>query len=448
MGRNDKKINKAMKKLSISEQLLELFELYKSGTLSRQEYDLLKSQLLNTSAIQISIDSESENPILNTDESKDKPTASIEERIQLLEPLVDNSCESNQIINKPLPNSQAVVEAKKIYNTKKKRITISIILFVILIVALIVLVRMFLTVETSKSNISNNDNTEINNRIGEWDKANNSQDVSIFSSLYYDSVLFYGKKLGKQACIENKILFFKQHTDFFEEIIGKIQIENIANNSVKCSFIKRVRLNQETKDYPSYLIFIKNMNEWKISIESDLLTDRNLSKSTAENNSASKQTIIQNWLKQVLNLNIVVNERKIMSTNFNVQNYEHLVKLSTNIEDEYFDTKGKKPEISYFDGLIIINFLAVSEEDDNGSLTYYIGEKYFVRSYHLLMGTNGRSTIYFFDKNTNQDNPFIIDKIENNIAIISRDWIDNGHYWQTGKLNLENGQINWGNVEH
>ncbi len=141
----------------------------------------------------------------------------------------------------------------------------------------------------NKKSIINN--TEVGKLVVNWDKAHNSKDVKVFSELFDNYVLFYGTRLDKNSCIESKLSFFKKHPDFYEQIFGDIQIENQNDNSIKCSFIKRVTLNQMTKDYPSYLTFKKVDNDWKIIIEGDLVTDKNLAKRKENDISIPKNAV-------------------------------------------------------------------------------------------------------------------------------------------------------------
>ena len=154
----------------------------------------------------------------------------------------------------------------------------------------------------------NNNNSKSNDGVNDfkilvakWDKAHNSKDVAAFSNLFDSSVLFYGTKLDKNTCIENKLSFFKKYPDFYEQIYGDIQVEKQSDNSVKCSFIKRVTLNQVTKDYPSYLILKKVNNDWKIITEGDLVTDKNLSKNSNESKENNEQ------IKKYVGNNTVIN---------------------------------------------------------------------------------------------------------------------------------------------
>jgi len=117
-----------------------------------------------------------------------------------------------------------------------------------------------------------------------WNDCHIKQDLSTLATLFSEKVSFYGSSLHKEKVISNKEEFFKKHPDFHQQIIGNIQTEKLSDSTIKCSFIKRVTLNQVTKDYPSYLTFKKAGNEWKITAESDLITDKNLSKKSISKN--------------------------------------------------------------------------------------------------------------------------------------------------------------------
>jgi len=150
-----------------------------------------------------------------------------------------------------------------------KTLNYSILLFFIILI----------TVSCSNSSNSNSKKTEnIRLLVENWNKAHSSKDVAVFSQLYDNSVLFYGKQKDKNDCIETKLALFKTQPDFYQQIYGEIQLEKINDSEVKCTFVKRVTINQETKDYPSYLVFKNIDGVWKIITEGDLVTDKNLAK--------------------------------------------------------------------------------------------------------------------------------------------------------------------------
>lgn len=130
----------------------------------------------------------------------------------------------------------------------------------------------------NNSNIESNNATNFNVLVQKWNKAHLSKDVAVFSNLFGNTVLFYGTQMDKNSCIESKLSFFKKYPDFYQQIYGDIQIDQLNNTEVKCSFVKRVTINQSTKDYPSYLTFKKSGEDWRIITEGDLVTDKNLAK--------------------------------------------------------------------------------------------------------------------------------------------------------------------------
>ncbi len=121
------------------------------------------------------------------------------------------------------------------------------------------------------------DKADINMFVKYWNNANNSKDWTILNLLYDNNVFYYGKQMDINSVLDNKLKFFNKHPDFSEEITGDITIHKLADNLIKCEFIKRSIINGKTGDYPSYLILKKTGDVWKITTEGDLITDKNIS---------------------------------------------------------------------------------------------------------------------------------------------------------------------------
>lgn len=132
--------------------------------------------------------------------------------------------------------------------------------------------------DQSNTNPTSFDKTQLSKLVNEWNNAHINKDIEVFSNLYNDTILYYGTKKVKNACIESKLLLFKKYPDYHQQAFGEIQSEKISETEFKCSFIKRVTINKKTTEYPSYLYFSKKQNNWKITTEGDLVTDRNLAK--------------------------------------------------------------------------------------------------------------------------------------------------------------------------
>ena len=113
-------------------------------------------------------------------------------------------------------------------------------------------------------------------KVLEWNEAHVAKDIEIFSKIYSDKVLFYGIQSDKNRCIESKLTFFRLNQDFYQQIYGDIRTVSIDSNEFKCTFVKRITLNQKTNDYTSYLVFKKINEKWLVVVEGDLVTDKNL----------------------------------------------------------------------------------------------------------------------------------------------------------------------------
>lgn len=114
--------------------------------------------------------------------------------------------------------------------------------------------------------------------VRDWDKAHNTKDIALFAGLFDSSVLFYGTKYKRTQCLDSKRKLFVKYPEFYQHTQGDIVVEHLPDGTVKCSFLKRVVVEAFTRDYPSYLVFRQLGDEWKIVVEGDLVTDRNLAK--------------------------------------------------------------------------------------------------------------------------------------------------------------------------
>ncbi len=139
-----------------------------------------------------------------------------------------------------------------------------------------------------KPNESGSNEGKIKELVSKWNKAHNEKSIGNFDVLYADEVQFYLKKLPKNECLEEKLNLFKKYPDFFQQIGREIEVEKLSGNQYKTSFVKSVTVNQDTKDYPSYLIFDE---KGRIVVESDMVTEaggKNIKEKNENINTASK----------------------------------------------------------------------------------------------------------------------------------------------------------------
>ena len=148
----------------------------------------------------------------------------------------------------------------------------------------------FLTVIflTSCNNNQNNvkavsiDTTTILELTIKWNDCLIRQDLQNLTTLYAEQVSLYGTTTSKEQAVSNKKDFFKKYSDFNQSITGEITITKVTDQQYKVRFPKRCTFNGKTSDVQGYLLFDKISDTWKITNESDDLTDKNIAKVDSE----------------------------------------------------------------------------------------------------------------------------------------------------------------------
>ena len=97
-------------------------------------------------------------------------------------------------------------------------------------------------------------------------------------SLYADRVLYYQSDYSREQVRDSKRKLFKKYPTFKQEV-SNVRIEQ-ESSRIKTTFEKTVWTSTEEapKVYPSYLYIELIDGSWKITIESDQVTDENLRK--------------------------------------------------------------------------------------------------------------------------------------------------------------------------
>ncbi|WP_290698695.1 hypothetical protein [Lacinutrix sp.] len=129
--------------------------------------------------------------------------------------------------------------------------------------------------------------------VVKWNDANSSKDIEILSEMYDDSVLYYTVNKSKNNCIQDKLEFYNKHPDFLQEIVGEIETKKTNKNEYKCNFQKRVKYNNKSEVFDSYINFKKINNKWRIITEGDLTTDKNVMASTAMKKNELKKVFVK-----------------------------------------------------------------------------------------------------------------------------------------------------------
>ena len=124
-----------------------------------------------------------------------------------------------------------------------------------------------------------------------WNDAHNAKSEAAFDSLFTDVVDYYHEVLPKDKVISMKMSYFTENSEFTQHIVSPIRTIEIGTDEVKCSFTKRVTLNNRSIDYPSYLLLRLANKKWLIFSESDDLTDKNIAAADRKDNNYPKDAI-------------------------------------------------------------------------------------------------------------------------------------------------------------
>lgn len=117
------------------------------------------------------------------------------------------------------------------------------------------------------------DDQDIINLVNKWNEIHNSHNTREFLNLYAPEVLFYGKKNSSSQCYWLKEKFL--NSDFRQEIISDIIVTHYTSGIIKADFTKRTTSGKKTKEHSCYLLFKDVNGQYRISGESDIVTDAN-----------------------------------------------------------------------------------------------------------------------------------------------------------------------------
>lgn len=119
---------------------------------------------------------------------------------------------------------------------------------------------------------------EIKEMVNIWNEASSNADFDTLEKILADKIEYYQTTVSKDYYIKDQKKFFEKNPVYGQVLKGGIKVEKISNRQVKAEFVKEVTTKNGIKDYPSYLVFEKINGEWKIVLESDLVSDENTRK--------------------------------------------------------------------------------------------------------------------------------------------------------------------------
>ena len=119
---------------------------------------------------------------------------------------------------------------------------------------------------------------EVKEMVELWNKASSNGDFTVLENMLADKIEYYQQTVTRDYYIKDQKKFFEKNPVYGQVIKGDIDIQQISDTQYKAEFVKEVTTKKGTKDYPSYLVFKKIGNEWKLILESDMVSDANIEK--------------------------------------------------------------------------------------------------------------------------------------------------------------------------
>lgn len=112
-----------------------------------------------------------------------------------------------------------------------------------------------------------------------WNTYHQQLDADALASLYGDKVCYYHEYYTPEKIVQNKRELFRKYPEFWQNIYN-VECTFTDSGAAKVTFSKEVTttLAGKTTTYPSYLIMNKIGDKWKITTESDEVTDANIAK--------------------------------------------------------------------------------------------------------------------------------------------------------------------------
>ncbi len=130
--------------------------------------------------------------------------------------------------------------------------------------------------EAPTRTLSADDQAAISAVISAWDAGHDPDALDVLLKVYAPNVNFYSRPSTPQYCVNNVRALLDK--GYFEQHSEDIMLTPQAGGDVRADFSKITYSYKGERTYPSYLYLRKMGGEWKIIVESDAVTDRNLMK--------------------------------------------------------------------------------------------------------------------------------------------------------------------------
>jgi hypothetical protein len=118
------------------------------------------------------------------------------------------------------------------------------------------------------------DSVKVAHMVRQWNGCHNPKYVDNLYGLYDNTVFFYGVDRSRAECLGVKRKLLQKYPDYFQRIIGGINVRKQPDGTFKCTFTKYITVGKVTAPVPAYLIMKKTAEDrFVIIAESDPETD-------------------------------------------------------------------------------------------------------------------------------------------------------------------------------
>lgn len=125
------------------------------------------------------------------------------------------------------------------------------------------------------------DADEIRQVVERWNTSLNNRDEDESRKVYADEVFFYTRDVSGAEATKLRIDLASKDPSWHQSIVTKIKVSDMGDGQFEASFTKESNSDKGTHSYPAYLYLEKIGGKWKITRESDKVTDKNVAKRKA-----------------------------------------------------------------------------------------------------------------------------------------------------------------------
>ncbi len=147
-----------------------------------------------------------------------------------------------------------------------------------------------LEVTVSEKQVEKTPEEEVKEMVELWNRASSNGDLATLEGILGDRIEYYQSSITKDYYIQDQKKFLERNPVYGQSIKGEIEVKKLSDTQYKATFIKEVTTKSETREYPSYLVFAKRADGWKLILESDEVSDENIAKKKEKKKNSNSRT--------------------------------------------------------------------------------------------------------------------------------------------------------------